>query len=115
MTTLLYPLLTFDLAHLVAEHLHRDEHIAREWYPVEPHHSFDECKYCQFEPAPAVLLWHWDRHDATTDGSADSCANWGCAVAVLSEAQEESTPEGITVEYPILIVPTPVEQMAAAA
>lgn len=103
----------FAVIEAIARRLEREDLVERKSYPVEPGHYFDPCQYCEGRQAPAALNWHWDRHDSTTDGSAESCAGWTCAHAVLSEAEQDSEPEGITVEHPVLVVPTYPEAMAA--
>lgn len=113
MSALPHPYLTFDLAHLVAEHLHREEHVERESYEVDARHEFALCDYCEDDQHPAVLGWWWNRPGATTDGSAETCASHDCVQAVLAEALQDSQPEGITVEHPVLAAPVHEARRAA--
>lgn len=103
----------FAVVEAIARRLEREDMVERRSYAVEADFHFDPCLFCEGHQSPAVLNWHWDRHDATVDGSAECCPKWGCVRAVLSEAEQDSEPEGITVEHPVLIAPTPAEQMAA--
>jgi hypothetical protein len=103
----------FAVVEAIARRLEREELIERKSYVVEVDYHFDPCRYCEGHQSPAVLGWWWDRHDATTDGAAECCPKWGCVRAVLGEAEQDSDPEGITVEYPVLVVPTYPEAMAA--
>lgn len=103
----------FAVIEAIARRLEREDRVERKSYVVESDFHFDPCKYCEGRQAPAVLGWMWDRHDSTTDGLAESCAGWSCAHAVLSEAEQDSEPEGITVEHPVLVVPNYPEAMAA--
>jgi hypothetical protein len=103
----------FAVVEAIARRLEREDMIERKSYAVEADFHFDPCPYCDGRQAPAALNWMWDRHDATVDGSAECCPKWACVRAVLSEAEQDSDPEGITVEYPVLVVPTYPEAMAA--
>jgi|SRR5882757_8383741 len=113
MSAVPHPHLALDLAQLVARHLQRDEHVNRESYEVSVRHDFAPCDYCAGEQRPAILGWWWNRPGATTDGSAETCADWDCVRAVLSEALEDSKPEGITVEHPVLAAPVHEDRRAA--
>lgn len=103
---LLHPHPKFDHAQLIAERLQRNEHINHDTYIVDPHWTFADCAWCDSDPGPAVLAWTWERPDATSNGSAESCVNLECARAVLGSAFDDGAyPEDITVEHPILTGP----------
>jgi hypothetical protein len=103
----------YSLAELVARRLEREDHTERESYTVEPDHPFTPCKYCHGDQGDALLLWEWDRHDATSDGYDESCADWDCARAVLGFALLDTDPEGIRVGYPVAADPVYPTALAA--
>ena len=92
----------YSLAEMVARRLEREERIERHPYDVPANFHFDLCEWCDGEQHPALFDWQWDRIGAVTDGHARSCGGWDCARKVLSFAQAEAYPEGVSLEHAVL-------------
>jgi hypothetical protein len=88
-----------------AHRLEREQLIERHEYEVSPGHKFPACGYCEGVQGEAVLSWTWERWDSTSNGCADCCCSSACCKAVLSEAEQDTDPENILVEHPVVVLP----------
>lgn len=118
-TTLSRPALTelflAVIAHTVTE-IQAEHHVKVSAYRARPSDRFGRCDWCAHEhQGEAVLSWAWDRWNATTDGSANSCVAEECTAAVMSTALQDSDAAGITLEYPVCPLPAVLAPAAALA
>jgi hypothetical protein len=72
-------------------------------YHATPATSYDACDWCELEPVqPAMISLWWTRGRNERDGYATCCATLHCLHAAVRAALEESDPEQVTIEYPVL-------------
>lgn len=95
----------YDDAADTAHRLEREELVERRDYEVAPGKEFPACEYCDGPQGEAVLTWSWERWDSTANGCAECCCSWSCCRAVLSEAEQDTDPENIRVEHPVVVIP----------